>query len=222
MIRKDFIMRMIQQLSNFIVKITTNKNAENYDEALRNIDSAFENILGLNFNLLDTLSADDIAELLGVSKDRSTGSMKCIVAARLLKEKAEVQKHIEKDDSLAMFYYQKALGLYLNGILTIENTELDITAYYNDIKQIADKLGSSISGDLMFKIFTLYKSHEEYDKAEDWLFRLKTSDYPDILNIGLQFFKEITDVDEIKLRSCNMTREEIDDGLIEFFSGNPN
>lgn len=113
MIRKDYIMRMIQQLSNFIAKIITNKNAQNYDEALRNIDSAFENILGLNFNLLDTLSADDIAGLLGISKDKSTGSMKCIVAARLLKEKAEVQKASKKDDSFSQFYYQKARSCWV-------------------------------------------------------------------------------------------------------------
>jgi hypothetical protein len=219
MIRKDFIMRMIQQLSNFIAKIITNKNAENYDEALRNIDSAFENILGLNFNLLDTLSADDIAELLGISKDKSMGSMKCVVAARLLKEKAEVQKVLKKDDSVTLLYYQKALILYLHGMPNMGYSEQDTTTYYDDIEYIADKLGSSISAELMYKLFCIYRSNERYDKAENWLFRLNEAQYPGILNIGRAFFKELSTVDEHKLRSGNMTKEEIDEGLADFLKG---
>ena len=219
MIRKDFIMRMIQQLSNFIAKIITNKNAENYDEALRNIDSAFENILGLNFNLLDTLSADDIAELLGISKDKSTGSMKCVVAARLLKEKAEVQKILERDDSYTLFYFQKALILYLHGMLNIGYSELDTTTYFTDIEYIEHRLGSSISDELTFKLFCLYRANEKYDKAENWLFRSKDAQYPDILNVGITFFKELTAIDEHKLRSGNMTKREIEEGLADFLKG---
>jgi hypothetical protein len=216
MIRKDFVMRMIQQLSNFIAKIITNKNAQNYDEALRNIDSAFENILGLNFNLLDTLSADDIAELLGISKDKPMGSMKCIVAARLLKEKADVQKASEKNDSYTQFYYQKALSLYLHGMLNIEHTELDITTYFTDIEYIEDRLDSSLSAELTYKLFCFYRAYEKYDKAENWLFRSKASQYPDILNVGITFFKELTTIDEHKLRNGNMTKEEIEEGLADF------
>ncbi len=220
MIQKDYIMRMIEQLSKFLAKVLFKKNEGNHEEALSIIESAVENMFGLSLELFNTLSAKDIAELLGISKDKSTGGMKCIVAARLLKEKAEIHELEGKDYSFTISCYQKALSLYLQGMLSIGYTELDLTNYYADINQIANKLGSSIPNDLMHKMFSLHTSLEEYDKAEDWLFRLRDIGYPDIMNIGMEFFKKLAKVDESKLRKGNLRREEVDEGLTDFINCN--
>jgi len=219
MIQKDYIMRMMRQLAEFLAKVLFNKKAGNHEAAVVIIKSACAGILGIDFELLEALSAPDIAELLGISKDKSTGSMKCIIAARLLKEKAEIQRLAEKDDSVAVPYYRKALNLYLQGILTIRHTGVDMTGYYADINQIADALGKSIPDDLMFEIFSVYRLCGMYDKAEDWLFRLKEAKYPDIQNIGMEFFRELANADETKLHSGNMTRGEIEEGLAGFIGG---
>jgi hypothetical protein len=216
MIQKDYIMRMIEQLAHFLSRILLQKDAGNHKEALISIESALETTLGLDSKLLDAISAKDISELLGISSDPPTGSMKCIVAARLCKEKAEVLKHTETDDSVSLLYYQKALYLYLQGVLNIGYTELDMTGYHADIRQIADTLGKSISNDLLFKMFSLYKSLGKYDKAAECLFRLKNAGYPDIYAVGMEFFKGLAKSDEVELLKCNLTKEDIEEGLFVF------
>lgn len=220
MIQKDYIMRMIEQLTKFLAKILFKKNEENHEEALAIIESAMVNIFGLSPDLFDTLSDIAIAELLGISKDKSTGGIKCIVAARLLKEKAEILELKENDSSFTNSCYQKVLSLYLQGMLSIGYTELDLTSYYTDINQIANKLGSSIPNNLLFNMFSLHTSLGEYDKAEDCLFRLRDAGYPDIMNIGREFFKDLTKVDDSKLGKGNLTREEVKEGLEDFMNCN--
>jgi tetratricopeptide (TPR) repeat protein len=221
MIQKDYIMRMLRQLAEFLAKVLFNKNAGDHEKALSLIESACGSILGIDFGLLESLSAHDIAELLGISKDKSTGSMKCIIAARLLKEKAEILRISEKDGSVAASYHRKALSLYLQGALTMGYTEMDMTGYYEDIDHIADALGNVLPDDVMFMMFSLYRKLGEYDKAEDWLFRLKEAKYPDVLNTGTEFYRELAKTGETKLRNGNMTRGEIEEGLADFIGGKP-
>ena len=64
MIKQDYIMRLIEQLVKFLVKVLFNKKAGNYGEALQNIDKAFSGILGLDSKLIDISSAEDIISLL--------------------------------------------------------------------------------------------------------------------------------------------------------------
>jgi len=221
MIQKDYIMRMMRQLAEFLAKVLFKKNAGDHEEALSVIESACGSILGIDFGLLESLSAHDIAELLGISKDASAGGMKCIIAGKILKEKAEIQRIAEKDGSNAASYYTKALSLFLEGVLTIGYTEMDMTGYYADIDQIVDALGNVLPDDAMCKMFSLYRMLGEYDKAEDWLFRLKDAGYPDILAAGIEFYEELARTDDAKLLDGNMPRAEIQEGLAEFIGGKP-
>ncbi len=147
MIRQDYIMRMIEQLVKVLSKILFNKQNGNYKEAINNIDTAFKNMLGLDYNLINSLSAKDIISLLDFSKDNSSFSIKCIVIAKLLKENGEIKNLIKKEETESFYDYQKALRLFLEGILRNNNGEFSFSSYYPDIKQIAKKLGDEITGD---------------------------------------------------------------------------
>ncbi|MBD3346713.1 MAG: hypothetical protein GF401_16785 [Chitinivibrionales bacterium] len=149
MIQKDYILRMIEQLGKVLARVLLKKNAQKHEEATLDIEKASGAILGIDFSLLDTLSSPAIAELLGISIAPSTGSMKCLIAGRLLKEKADILKLSGKDSASTIQYYQKSLYLYLKGMPTMGYTELDTTEWRNDIRILADILGDSISGDLM-------------------------------------------------------------------------
>jgi hypothetical protein len=143
MIQKDFIMRMIQQLTKMLAKILLLKEQGNQKEALIEVENAVRNTIGIDPELLDSLSIESISELFGISMDPSAGSIKCIVTGRLLKEKAEIFSSI--NDAKSKEYYHKALGLYLKGILNIGYTEIDLTSYYSDVKEIDQILGKLIS-----------------------------------------------------------------------------
>ena len=98
MIRQDYIMRMIEQLIKVLAKILFNKKEGSFQEAINNIDTAFKNILGLDFNLLNALSAKDIISLLEMAKDNASINIKCIVLAKLLKERTDIENLSNKEE----------------------------------------------------------------------------------------------------------------------------
>ena len=209
MIRQDYLMRMIEQLVKVLAKILFNKEAGNYKEAINNIDIAFNNILGLDYNLLNELSAKDIISLLGISKDDTTASIKCIVIAKLLKEKAEIEKLNSKENSSLFYDYQKVISLYLEGILNNKNTEIELRNYYSDVKEIVKIIEDEIPQDTRFGLFKFYELLGEYDKAEDELFRLKNLNYPNIEEEGILFYRNLDKLSDIDLMKGNLSKKEV-------------
>lgn len=197
---------MIEQMAKALAKILFNKEAGHQEEALKEIENTLDKTVGIDSVLLDTFSIDDIAEILGISKDKSSGSMKCILAARLLKVKAELLSNADDDTSLK--YYHKALGLYLRGLLNIGYTEIDLTDYITDVKTIHNKLQSVASTEDIYLLFTFYNSIEQYNRAVDLMFMLKSMNYPDVQNIGLNFFMNLKLIDEAVLNKCDLTKEK--------------
>jgi Family of unknown function (DUF6483) len=157
MIREDYIMRMIEQLVKVLAKILFNKETKDYQEAENNIENAFKNILGLDYNLLKVLSAQDIISLLKISKDDATLSIKCIVIAKLLKERAEIENLSGSKNFNYVYAYQRVLSLYLEGILNNKNKDIDLSNYYSDVKEIVEKLGDRIPEDLKFNLNKFYE-----------------------------------------------------------------
>ncbi len=158
MIRQDYIMRMIEQLVKVLSKVISNKKSENYHEAIDNIDNAFQNILGLDYDLLDTLSVKDIISLLNISSNNTKFSINCIIIAKLFKEKADIKELINKGNPSSVAYYKKALSLYLEGILNIGDIDLDQSTYHDDVKDILSKIDKhEISNGTKFKLTEYYK-----------------------------------------------------------------
>ena len=211
MIQKDYIMRMIEQMGKILAKVLLNKEEGNQEEAIKAIDNSFGTLTGIDLQLLTTLSYEEIAELFGIFKDQSTGSLKCIIAAKLLSEKSDLLKDIQAEESTKNLH--KALGLFLKGILNIGYTEIDMTSYYNDVKSIEKDLNGRLTTNEMFLLFEFYKKINEYDKAENYLFHLKDANYPDIKKIGLVFLQELEQDNGINLVKTGLTIDEIKESI---------
>lgn len=57
MIQKDYIMRMIEQLTKVLAKVIFNKKEENYKVASIAVDDAFNTILGLNYDTVKLINS---------------------------------------------------------------------------------------------------------------------------------------------------------------------
>lgn len=104
MLEKDYIMRMITQLSQVLNRILFAKHAGQFEEAARLIQNGYEELLGLNGRLIATLDSPTLAGLLGHPE-------KIKALAHLLVEDAEVS--IAKGElQPAMIRLQKAYELF--------------------------------------------------------------------------------------------------------------
>lgn len=216
MIHQDYIMRMIEQLTNVLAKIFFKKETKNYNEALTDINTASKTIVGLDLNLLEKLSADDIRSLLRIAGDDSTICMKFIAIAKLLKEKTDILRLTSQDNPEFISNYQKAISLYLEGMLNNKNTEIDLSRFYLDVKEIVNVLKDEINPETRFKLFKFYSQSGKYSLAANELFRLKEKNYPGIEEAGISFFRNLEKLSEDDLRKGNPSIEEVSRGIKDF------
>ena len=148
---------MIEQLVKVLSKILFNKETGNYESAIKTTESALKSIVGIDFNLIDKLSARDIKSLFEMAKDNSTIGIKCIVTAKLIKEKTDILKLKNNDYSKQILDYQKALDLFLDGILSNKNTEIDLSKFYPDINEIVKILAGEITNNTRTKLSKFYE-----------------------------------------------------------------
>jgi hypothetical protein len=104
MIERDYIMRMIAQLSAVIARILFAKNAQNYAEALQLAQNAYDQLLGLNGELVKQMDAATLSMLLGEKE-------KIKALATLLREEGEIL-HLQGNAADGNLKYEKALALF--------------------------------------------------------------------------------------------------------------
>ncbi|HKI77094.1 MAG TPA: hypothetical protein VKA26_00980 [Ignavibacteriaceae bacterium] len=194
MIKQDYIMKMIEQFVNALAKILFNKEAGNYKEAINDIEGTLNNLVGVDHFLINTLSGKDIISLLNITKDSKKANIQCIIIAKLLKEKAELNSLSKKDKSIPDIDYQKSLSLFLEGILNYKADDIDLSKYYNDVNEIVHRINDSkISKDTRFKLFKYYEQLGEYKKAGIELNKLKNIDFLGIENEEIQFHRKLNE-----------------------------
>jgi len=86
--------------------------------------------------LVKDLSSGDIIRLLEFSSDKETANAKCLIAAKLIKESANLKYLVSKEDSEITIEYLKALDLFLESILSGQNKNIKMTSYYQDVRGI--------------------------------------------------------------------------------------
>jgi hypothetical protein len=212
MIRSDYIMRMIEQLSQVLVQIIFHKRNEEYDQAVVQINRALKSLVGLEPETIHSLSAEEIIQLLKLG-DRFE-SEKCLVVAKLIKEDAEVMQLSNPGDQSIDRSYEKSLYLYLEALLAIPDFEEE--SYLKDISELIGKLQDyPVTQTLKFKLFRYYEWCGQYARAENLLFELVESDYPEIRPAGIKFYQRLRHQSDADLILGGLPRSEVEEGLRE-------
>lgn len=212
MISKDYIMRMIEQFTKILSRIIFNKENSNYEEARSEIENAFKNVLGFDYNITLVISHEDLLKLLKF--DSEVNDAKCIVAAELLKKDGEILE-LMGNEKQSIKSYENTLFLYLE----IFNNQK--VKNLNDIEQkiesITDKLIEfNLSSDIKKSLVTYFEIKRNYGRAEDIIFDLFEAKESDNNEFCKDFFTRLLLKDDRDLRDGLLPREEVIEGLKEF------
>ena len=88
MIRKDYILRMVEEFAKFLAAIVGLKNEGKFDEALTKIDSVYRGMLDLDPVIVKSVDGSELLDLLQNEKDYSNTYLKMI--AELLFEEGQI------------------------------------------------------------------------------------------------------------------------------------
>lgn len=206
MYQTDYIMRMIQMLTNTLIKI----RGEDFNGALKGLEDAGQEIAGVDIKLISILEDEELVSLLKTS-DLYAG--RCLMIGKLLNEYAKIHE-VKGEISKSENYYAKSLRIYVESILSEELEEPE--KYYPEVDELIKKLNHrEISNEFGGRLFLYYGFSGKYAKAEDVLFEQIEKGNRKIIHDGILFYDRLLNKPDEELLKGNFSREEVISGQKE-------
>jgi tetratricopeptide (TPR) repeat protein len=213
MIRRDYIIRMIEEFAAALRRLRALKNQGQPAEALILTEQEFKRITGLDSEALLKLSETELLARLIESEPLHAVREKVFFLTTLLAEAGEIaatQGRMEESRAC----YLKGLHLLLDSLARgdayeqpefVPKVELFVSAL--------DEMPAQTSAMLMEH----YERTGQFAKAEDALFAILDGDVNNdyALNFGISFYERLLGRRDTELEDGNLPRTEVESGLRE-------
>lgn len=210
MFQKDYIMRMIEQLTTAIAALLGSKSKTRIEECHQMLNGALYDLTGMREETLLKLSHKDLISIISGGKQINT--KKCLALAEMLKLKAEVSR----DNPARSFdLYLKSFNIFVE--VTLERSTVDNNSDQT-INEIIDVIKRyEIPKESKQLLFRYYELTGHYDKAEDVLFKMLNSnsrdDMADMVDEGFSFYERLKGKTLVELKGGNLPLGEVIEGL---------
>ena len=216
MIRRDFILRQIEQFVAMLAKIAGLTKNEQWQEASTVTAGEFQRLTGMDARGVVQMSETELLARLIQSEPTHVVEAKAFMLATLLKTNGDLiagQGRLEESRQ----YYLKGLHLLLDTFGRNEITECP-----DFVPAVEAFLAGLRDAPLPVKTNAMlmrhYEQTREFAKAEDALFA--TLDVappsPELLELGASFYQRLLDLSDDALMAGNLPRAEAEAGLAEF------
>jgi hypothetical protein len=209
--RRDYIVRMIEDMTAMVAKVLTLKQERKTTEALWEVDELLNRHFRLNSRLLNSLSVEDLIDMfrLGgvIESDKLQG------VARLLKEEGGIYAAAGNQDE-ALFRAMRALHLYLYADLHgADRKLLSMTADIDELLQEVQTYRIPAKTERL--LLPYMEAHGRYSKAEDSLYRLMEQG-EDVAAEGTALYERLLLKAPDDLEQGQLPLEEVKQGLQEW------
>ncbi|EHQ90322.1 DUF6483 family protein [Desulfosporosinus youngiae] len=207
MYQKDYIIKMIKQLTLAVATLLSSKSKTKIEECQQMLNGAIYDLTGMSEHTILKLSHRDLISIISGGKEINTE--KCFALAEMLKLSAEVS---EDDTARSFALYLKSLNIFIEVSLdqrsdTTQNKSQAIHEIINVIKQYKLPKESNLL------IFRYYEFNGRYDKAEDVLFNMIKTNKDEIVDEGFAFYERLRMKTQEELESGNLPLDEVIEGL---------
>jgi hypothetical protein len=204
---KDYIMRMIRQFFAALASILFYKKIQSYEQEQREIENASKSLLGLDFDLIKSLEAENIIEKLSHNNDIDYD--KLLITGRLLFEYAEIHK-INQTIPLAFEFYSKSFKLYMKLLMSDYEIQKDMDVL-DDIVIFLNEY--ELNNDTKFLLSIYYEKIGKFAKAEDLIYELVEKNYDSIFKHAQDFYLRLMSKQDEALIKGDLSKDELQEGL---------
>lgn len=215
MLRRDYILRMIEEFAKAIARIRALKKDQRLHEASSLTEEEFKRVSGLDSESVLRLSETELLATLIKTEPAHTVREKMLFLTTLLRETGDIaESEGRAEDSREC--YLKGLHLLLDSLTQGEAGELP--EFVPKVDQFVAALANS---ELPVATNALLMEHYErtgqFAKAEDALFAIldmEPGNSPAV-DFGISFYERLQRQSDARLADGNLPRSEVDAGLKE-------
>ncbi len=216
MIRRDYILRMIEEFMQVLSRIRSLKRGQLSREAVGLVDREFERLLGGGAAAAAKLNETELLARLIQGEPAQAVHEKTLMLVALFKEAGDLStKHGNPEEGRS--YYIKGIQLLLDVMAQDEPFR-----YPEFVPQVEAFVGALRDGELPLethvRLMRHYEHVGEFAKAEDCLFSIADAAQrtPGLLELGMGFYHRLEGQSDDKLVAGNLPRSELESGLAEF------
>jgi hypothetical protein len=213
MIRRDYILRMIQEFAEALARIRALKEQRKHGEALVLTEEEFKRITGIDSNSLLKLTETELLARLIESEPLHAVREKMFFLTTLLKETGDIAAAEGRPDE-SRACYLKGLHLLLDSLARGDAFEQPEFVPKVDLFVAAlDEIPTQTCALLMEH----YERTGQFGKAEDALYGILDDDVNNdyAVNFGISFYERLLGRTDNQLAEGNLPRAEVESGLQE-------
>lgn len=211
MFRRDYIVRMIEDMTAMVAKVLTLKQDKKTTEALWEVDELLMRHFRLNSRLLNSLSVEDIIDMFRLGAVLEADKLQGV--ARLLKEEGGIYTAKGERDE-ALFRAMRSLHLFLYADLHGADRELmNMTEEINELLKEVEPYRLPAKTERL--LLAYHESAGSYAKAENSLYRLWEQGEP-VAEEGRDFYERLLKVSPERLAEGGLPLEEVEQGREEW------
>jgi hypothetical protein len=215
MIRRDYILRMIEEFMQALSRLRSLKQGQRWNEAADELDSEFQKLIGEGAESIARRSETEL--LARLMQDGPTHALrdKTFILATLLAEAGDVAD--SKDQSAtSRECHLKALHLLLD-VLGRDDV-FECPGFVPKVELLRERLcNEPLPLRTLAMLMQHYERTGEFAKAEDELFAMLDAE-PDndtLKGFGITFYQRLLAQSDASLNAADLRRSEVQEGLKE-------
>ncbi|NGZ77886.1 DUF6483 family protein [Saccharibacillus alkalitolerans] len=212
MLRKDYLTRMIEEMTEAVGAMLGLRREQKNEQALEKLDGLLKRNFRMSEQMLRSLPPE---ELIGLFRQRDGVDAESLqLVARMLQENGEIRENMGEEQEAAAVRI-KALHLYLFAALNGGSRELvDYPERIAELYALLERYRLPAEAE---RLVMLYEEREgRYVQAEDAMYRMlnaSAENDPNALEEGRMFYARLSGLDEERLQAGGLTREELEEGI---------
>src|SRR6266567_241127 len=215
MIRRDYILRMIEEFAQALARIRALKRSQRWGEASEAVDAEFKRLIGDGAQAVARLSETELLARLMQDGPTHVVRDKTLMLTTLLKEAGDIAVAEDRLDE-GRECYLKALHLLLEGLARAE--VFDCPEFVPKVEMLKEALqGAPLSLRTHAMLMQHHERTGEFAKAENALYAILDAE-PDneaITEFGVAFYKRMMARSDTALTEGALPRAEVEEGMKE-------
>ncbi|CAM4384383.1 DUF6483 family protein [Saccharibacillus endophyticus] len=212
MLRKDYLTRMIEEMTEAVGAMLGLRREQKNEQALEKLDGLLKRNFRMSEQMLRSLPPEELIQLFRQREGVDAESLQLV--ARMLQENGEIRENMG-DEQEAAASRIKALHLYMYAALNGGSRELvDYPTRITELSALLERYRLPADAE---RLVMLYEEREgRYVQAEDAMYRMLNAspeNDPNALEEGRMFYARLSGLEADILQAGGLTREELEEGI---------